>query len=45
MFGEPNVDDECQDGPEKKYSDNAEKYCDRGADGTAFLSTPSTVKM
>jgi hypothetical protein len=45
VFGEPNVDNECQDGPEKKYSDNAEKYCDRGADGTTFLSTPPTVKM
>jgi hypothetical protein len=36
---EPNVGDECHDATEEKYSDNAEKYRDKGADGTALLST------
>lgn len=43
VLGEPNVDDECQDCTEEKYSDNAEKYCDKGADGAALLSMPCVV--
>lgn len=40
VLAEPNVDDESQDATEQKYSDNAVKYCDQGADGAALLSTP-----
>ena len=43
VLAEPNVDDECQGATEEKYSDNAEKYCDEGADGAALLSTPPRV--
>jgi hypothetical protein len=43
VLAEPNVDDERQDATEEKYSDNAEKYCDRGADGAASLSTHPCV--
>jgi hypothetical protein len=43
VLAEPNVDDERQDATEEKYSDNAEKYCDQGADGAALLSTPARV--
>jgi hypothetical protein len=39
VLAEPNVDDECQDATEEKYSDSAVKYCDKGADGAAVLST------
>jgi hypothetical protein len=39
VLAEPNVDDECQDATEEKYSDNAEKQCDKGADGAALFST------
>ena len=40
---EPYVDDECHHGTEDKYSDNTEKYCDKGADGAALLSTRPCV--
>jgi hypothetical protein len=40
---EPYLDDECQDATEEKYSDNAEKDCDQGADGAALFSTPPYV--
>jgi hypothetical protein len=43
VLAEPNVDDECQDATEEKYSDNAEEYCDKGADGAALLSTSPYV--
>lgn len=43
MLVEPNVNDEYQDATEEKYSDSAEKYCDKGADGAALLSAPRCV--
>ena len=43
MLAEPNMDDECQGATEEKYSDDAVKYCDKGADGAAWLSTPPCV--
>lgn len=39
----PHVDDERQDATEEKYSENAVEYCDSGADGAAWLSTPPYV--
>ncbi len=38
VLAEPNVDDECQGATKLKDSDNAEEYCDKGADGAASLA-------
>ncbi len=44
VLAEPNVDDKCQGATEQKDSDNAEEYCDKGADGAAPLAAPPCVE-